>query len=103
MFIARFSYDIAPADRDKAVELIQQEVAASSKRGLNGRLLVPVTRGPGSPALQFEVELVQLDQLDSLRSSGMGSVEATAKWADEMSAILKCPPHVEILKVQDKQ
>ena len=101
MFLARFSYDILPADREKAVDLISQEVAAARKQGLTARLLVPLTRPPGAAGLQFEVELVRLDQLDILRHQGFGNSEATADWARRMSDILQCPPHVELLKVAE--
>src|SRR5262245_15448726 len=101
MFLARFSYEIAPADRETAIDLIIQEVAAAQKQGLAARLLVPLTRAPGAAGLQFEVELVRLDQLDTLRHRGFGSSEATADWAQRMSQILQCPPQVEILKVAE--
>lgn len=99
MFLARFSYHFAPSHRDSAIELISQEIAAAKTQGLDARLLVPLTRGPGGAALQFEVELSSLDQLDSLRQRGFGSEDATATWADRMASILECPPHVEILRV----
>jgi hypothetical protein len=103
MFIARFSYDIAPSDRDSAVDLIGEEIAAAQAQGLSARLLVPVTRGPGGPALQFEVELASLDQLDTLRHRGFGSEKATAEWADRIASVLKAPPQVEILKIAPQQ
>ena len=64
MYLARFSYDVMPVDRQRAIEFIQRELEAARKNGLNARLLIPLTRGPGGPALQFEVELTSLDQLD---------------------------------------
>lgn len=103
MFIARFSYDILPADRDTAIELIGQEISAAQERGLVARLLVPMTRGLQGPSLQFEVELSSLDQFDTLRHRGFGSEQATATWADQLSTILKSPPLVELLKVRDME
>jgi hypothetical protein len=100
MFLARFSYTILPADRDAAIDLIMQEVEAAEEQGLSARLLVPMTRGAGGPSLQFEVELAQLDQLDTLRHRGMGTEQDTANWADRLSGILSCAPQVELLKVR---
>jgi hypothetical protein len=45
MYIARFSYDVRPADREQALEFIRQELKAARRGGLNGRVLVPLTRG----------------------------------------------------------
>ena len=47
MYIARFSYDVMPADRDNAMRFIRREVAAAQGQGLAARLLVPLTRGEG--------------------------------------------------------
>ncbi len=58
MYLARFSYDVLPINRQRAVDFIRREVDAARKNGLNARLLVPLTRGPGQGAsLQFEIEL----------------------------------------------
>ena len=40
--------------------------------GLNSRLLVPFTRGPSGPALQFEIELASLDELDRSEAGVLG-------------------------------
>ena len=56
MYLARFSYDLLPVDRDRAVGFIRREVEAARAEGLNARLLVPLTQGEGGAALQFEVE-----------------------------------------------
>jgi hypothetical protein len=70
---------------------------------LNARLLVPVTHGRGDgAALQFEVELQQLDQLDQLRNRGIGSREETGNWMHAFSEVLTAPPCVEILRVDDE-
>jgi hypothetical protein len=102
VYLARFSYDIDPGDRDAAVDLIGQEVAAAADQGLSARLLVPLTRGPGGASLQFEVELTRLDQLESLRNRGFGSERSTNAWAERMAQILKCPPQVEILRIAER-
>jgi hypothetical protein len=46
-----------------AIEFIHREVEVARRDGLQARLLVPLTRGHGGAALQFEVELSNLDQL----------------------------------------
>ena len=99
MYLARFSYDVLPANRQRAMDLIRREVEAARGRGLNARLLVPLTRGQGGAGLQFEVELTSLDQLDDVRQRGGGSAEATESWMREFSEILLVPPGVEILRV----
>lgn len=102
MYLARFSYDVLPVDRQRAIELIARESKAARENGLNARLLVPLTRSPdGGPALQFEVELSELDQLDQLRHRGMGDKEQTGSWMREFSEILRSPPGVEILRVDE--
>ncbi len=99
MFLARFSYDVLPANRNRAVELIRREVEAARSKGLNARLLVPLTRGEGGAALQFEVELKQLEELDQFRHRGVGSTEETGNWIHSFSEVLLAPPQVEILRV----
>ena len=100
MFLARFSYDVLPVNRHRALELIHREVEAARAGGLTARLLVPLTRGHGSPALQFEVELTKLDQLDQLRHRSAGSKAETGDWMHSFSEILTSPPAVEILRVE---
>ncbi|MGH7112407.1 MAG: hypothetical protein ACREFK_18530, partial [Stellaceae bacterium] len=69
---------------------------------LNARLLVPLTRGHGDgAALQFEVELNSLDQLDQFRNRGVGSPEETGNWMHSFSEVLTAPPAVEILRVDE--
>jgi hypothetical protein len=99
MYIARFSYDVLPVDRQQAIGFIQREVEAAKTQGLNARLLVPLTRGQGGAALQFEVELTSLDQLDQFRSRGVQSGEETGEWMHAFSEILVAPPEVELLRV----
>ena len=102
MYIARFSYDILPANRQQAIALIERAVAGAQARGLAARLLIPLTRAPGGPALQYEVELDSLNMLDDFRSSSIGSAESTGEWMHEFSALLTTPPAVEILRVAEK-
>lgn len=98
MYLARFSYDIRPADRDRAIELILREVEGATAKGLKARLLVPLTRALGGPGLQFEVELTSLDQLEGLRQDTQEG--STGDWMREFSAILLSPPGVEVLRVR---
>jgi hypothetical protein len=99
MYLARFSYSVLPANRQRAIDFIRREIAAAQSQGLSARLLVPLTRGPGGAALQFEVELKSLDQLESLRHEGAGSPKTTHDWMHEFSQVLVSPPEVEILQV----
>ena len=93
MYLARFSYDVLPANRQRAVDLIRREVEAA-------RLLVPLTRGQGGAALQFEVELGSLDQLERIRH-GDGSGEDIGGLMQVFSEILVSPPGIEILRVDE--
>jgi hypothetical protein len=102
MYLARFSYDVLPINRQRAIEFIDREIAAARGEGLQARMLVPLTRGHREgAALQFEVELTSLDQLDQFRNSGVGSTEETGNWMHAFSEILTSPPCVEILRIQD--
>lgn len=101
MYIARFSYDVLPVNRQRALDFIRREVEAARKNGLNARLLIPLTRGLAGPALQFEVELTNLDMLDQFRTSGVGSDQQTGDWMRSFSEILQSPPAVEILRVDE--
>jgi hypothetical protein len=99
MYLARFSYEIRPVDRERAIHLIQREVAAAGANGLKARLLVPLTRALGGPALQFEVELTSLDQLDRLRHGSDSPDRPSGDWMREFSQVLVSPPAVEVLRV----
>jgi hypothetical protein len=102
MYLARFSYDVLPVNRQRALEFIRRELEAARSKGLNARLLVPLTRGHSGAALQFEVELSALDQLDQFRSRGVGSSEQeTGNWMHAFSEILVAPPSVEVLRVDE--
>jgi hypothetical protein len=57
MYVARFSYDFAPKDRDQAMDLIRRELRDAQHSRLTARLLVPFTRSPTCSALQFEIEM----------------------------------------------
>jgi hypothetical protein len=103
MYLARFSYDVLPINRQRAIDFIRSEVEAARQTGLSARLLVPLTRSHGGAALQFEIELSSLDQLDQFRQRGVGSSSETASWMQSFSEILVAPPAVEILRVDDLQ
>ena len=102
MYLARFSYDVLPVNRRDAIGFILREVKAAATGGLKARLLVPMTRQHGGAALQFELELARLDQLDQFRERGVGSDEETAKWMRAFSEILTAPPVVESLRVAEE-
>jgi hypothetical protein len=99
MYLARFSYDVLPANRPRALDFVRREVEAARKDGLDARLLIPLTRAHGGAALQFEVSLSSLDQLDQFRQRGAGSTKETGDWMRAFSDILLAPPAVEILRV----
>jgi hypothetical protein len=102
MYQARFCYDVLPVNRQRAIDFIRREVEAARTNRLNPRMLVPLTRGHGAgAALQFEVELTNLDQLDQLRNRGVGSSQETGYWMHAFSEILTSPPCVEILRIED--
>src|SRR5690349_6834901 len=103
MYLARFSYDVAPANRERALKSMHQELAAARKKGLEGRILIPLTRSHGGPALQFEVALTSLDQLEKFRHGAAASRDDTSSWMQVFSEILTAPPAVEILRVQEPQ
>src|SRR3982750_4117558 len=103
MYLARFSYDVLPVNRQRAIDFIRLEAEAARSQGLKARLLVPLTRSHGGAALQFEVELTGLDQLDQFRNRGVGSSEETGNWMHAFSEVLTQPPCVEILRIEDSQ
>ena len=103
MYIARFSYSVLPVNRQRALEFIHREVEAAQRKQLKARLLVPLTRGREGAALQFEVELANLDQFDQFRERGVESDEETGKWMHAFSEILLCPPEVELLRIESPQ
>jgi hypothetical protein len=43
MYVARFSYDVLPVNRQQALEFIRRELQAAEQSGLNARILVPLT------------------------------------------------------------
>jgi hypothetical protein len=101
MYIARFSYHVLPVNRQRALEFIRREVEAAAHKHLTARLLVPLTRGRGDAALQFEVELERLDQLEQFRERGIESEDMTGRWMHAFSDILTCPPEVELLRMEE--
>jgi hypothetical protein len=102
MYLARVSYDVLPVNRERAIDFIRREVEAAHRDGLHARLLVPLTRGQGGAALQFEVELSNLDQLYQVRHRG-GPGEDTGDLMRAFSEVLVSPPGVEILRVDEMQ
>ncbi|HEX4172310.1 MAG TPA: hypothetical protein VHY82_07510 [Acetobacteraceae bacterium] len=96
MYLARFSYDVLPVNRQRAVDFIKREVEAARAKNLKARLLIPLTRGQGGAALQFEIEMTGLDQLDQFRREGAG------QWMHAFSEILTAPPEVAILRVDEQ-
>jgi hypothetical protein len=50
MYVARFSYDVLPVDRQHALDFIRRELQAAQQSGLTARILVPLTRSPGGGA-----------------------------------------------------
>jgi hypothetical protein len=101
MYIARFSYSVLPINRQRAIDFIRREVESAQRDKLNARLLVPLTRGQRGPALQFEVELTNLEQFDQFRERGIESSDETGNWMHAFSEILVSPPDVELLRVDD--
>ncbi|HZN26948.1 MAG TPA: hypothetical protein VFB75_22175 [Burkholderiales bacterium] len=103
MYIARFSYSVLPINRERAIEFIHREVEAAAGKQMKARLLVPLTRGHGGAALQFEVELRNLDQFEQFRERGIESDQETGQWMHGFSEILLCPPEVELLRIEERQ
>lgn len=101
MYVARFSYSVLPMNRQHAIDFIQRELEAAKRKGFAARLLVPLTRGSGGAALQFEVELSSLDEFEQFRERGIDSDEETGKWMHAFSEILVSPPEVELLRIMD--
>ena len=101
MFVARFSYQIRPVDRDRALSLLTQEVQAANGQGLNARLLVPLTRASGGAALQYEVDVDDLNTFESFREQGVSGEAGTRSWARELSELLTEPPAVELLRIAE--
>jgi len=101
MYLARFSYDVAPTNRERALESMHHEFQAARTRGLEARILIPLTRAQGGPALQFEVAVTSLDQLEDLRHRGGGTPDETNNWMHAFSEILLAPPAVEILRFEE--
>ena len=101
MYVARFSYSIKPIDRDRALALLSQEVAAARAQKKTARLLVPLTLAAGGAALQYELELNGLGEFESFRERGVGGAEGTRAWLRDLSELLLEPPAVELLRIAD--
>jgi hypothetical protein len=100
VYLARFSYDVLQAYRGREIELVLSEVEDARREGRDALLMVPLTRGQGGAALQFEVELGSLDQLERVRN-GDGSGEDIGGLMRAFSEILVSPPGVELLRVDE--
>ena len=103
MYLVRFSYNVLPVNRQRAIDFIRREVQTARTNNLEARLLVPLTRGKGEAALQFEVELTDFDQLETLRHKGTASSGETGDWMHAFSEILLSPPEITILRVEEGQ
>ena len=99
MYVARFSYNIKPIDREQALALLSREVTGAREQGMEARLLVPLTRPPGGAALQYEIVVGSLDAVESFREQGLGGETNTRAWLHELSALLLEPPAVELLRI----
>jgi hypothetical protein len=94
MYLARFCYDVLPVNRQRGIEFIHREVEAARANRLNARMLVPLMCGHGErAALQFEVELTSLDQLDQFRNRGVGSSQETGDWMHAFAALRRDSAH----------
>jgi hypothetical protein len=98
-YVARFSYQVLPVHREKALELISLEAKSAREQGRAARLLIPITRAHGCAALQFELELNSLDDLEQFRRVGVEGEGRTGSWMREFDQILQSPPTVEILRI----
>jgi hypothetical protein len=101
MYVARFSYNIKPIDREQALDLLKREVEAAREQGMAARLLVPLTRPPGGAALQYEIVVDSLDAVETFREHGLGGEAAMRAWLHELSALLLEPPAVELLRIAE--
>ena len=72
MNLARFCYDVAPTNRERALDCIRQEAKAAREHGLNARVLVPLTRAHGGAALQFENRAHEPRSTGRISSPGCG-------------------------------
>lgn len=103
MYVARFSYDFAPKDRDEAMELIRREVQDARQLSLTARLLVPFTRASACVALQFEIEIQDLNALHDFRNRVSSGDSAKTEWMHRLATILRNPPQVEILHLHSEK
>jgi len=99
MYVARFSYNIKPIDREQALALLNREVTGAREQGMDARLLVPLTRPPGGAALQYEIVVGSLDEVETFREKGLGGEDDTRAWLHELSLLLLEPPAVELLRI----
>ncbi|HEY8448095.1 MAG TPA: hypothetical protein VIL01_13400 [Thermomicrobiales bacterium] len=102
MYLARFSYSFKPIDRERAMALLAREVAAARQQGMEARLLVPLTRPAGGPALQYELVMNSLDDFEAFRERGVGGEDGTRAWLRDLSSLLVEPPAVELLRIAEE-
>jgi hypothetical protein len=85
------------ASRGSKLSASRREAHSACANSLPSKSL---TRGPGGAALQFEVQLSNLEQLDRVRHRGGPD---TSDWMRAFSETLRSPPEVEILRVDEMQ
>src|SRR5262249_39526258 len=73
-------------NRRKAIGNIQRESEAAGRSSLKSRLFGPITRAPGAPSLQFEVELKSLDKLETFRSRPSKSCVSRLRSSEELDS-----------------
>ena len=100
MYLVRFCYELKPTDRDTALKIVRREAQAAAEKGYTGRLLIPLTRGEGGAALEYELEVPSLDEIETFREAAIDSDEdATHDWMREFSHLLLAPPIVTIYRI----
>ena len=95
MHPSRFSDDLLPVSRQRAMDSI--------RRKLNPRLPVPLTRGDRGAARQFGVKSTRLDLPCKFCQAGVESSQDTGAWMRAFSEILRRPPEVAILRVDESR
>ena len=96
MYLARFSYDVLPVNRQRAIDFIRREVEAARGNGLNARMLVPLTRGHGEGAALRE--FARFDSEAKRRTAILRAVEKVARHLGNTPAICRrCYIHPAIL------
>jgi hypothetical protein len=98
MYIARFFYEFALKDRDEALGLVMREHRRAQQLGLTARVLVPFTSSSTDVSLQFEMDVHDLNELETFRHQELGQPqESHVRRSAEAFAV---PPHVEIFHLR---